>query len=199
MSFESVSYNMWSYGEDLPENIKDELRLKYAHAETLRGKAKKDTVSISDGAGFYLRSLCMRFHPQIIVEVGTFIGKSTVSMEAEHIYTCDWSNDCLKSSSTITCFPYASSTHMLKQLVEKVKVDMWFFDGRVQTDDMPLIERMSKSSTIYAFDDYRGIDKGVFNVGMFLPRLKGYAFIPPRDWDHEGSEIRIAVLVPEKL
>lgn len=190
---------MWTYGEDLAEEVKEELRKKYVHAETLRKKAKCDTCSVSDAGGFYLHSLCMRFHPEIIVEVGTFVGKSTVSMYANHIYTCDWNNDCLESSSNITCFPYTSSTDMLKQLVGKVKVDMWFFDGRIQNKDVPLIKEMSKPSTIYAFDDYRGIDKGVFNVGRLMPSLREYIFIPPRDWDHNGGEIRIAVLVPEKI
>lgn len=195
-----------TYGIETVETpLLHEIQERMAYCETLREKAYYKTGSISEAAAVYLRLLCDQFMPKTIIEIGTFIGTSTMAMESaesvEMIYTCDMHNDCLPSSETIQCHPKQSSTAMLAKLLEKgVKADLWFFDGRIQGPDLALILRLSKSFAIYVFDDFEGHEKGVCNVEMLQPYLKEYTLIPPplKVGDLE-SKTSIAILMPKEL
>lgn len=169
-----------------------------AEAEPLRASAKFNTGSIPEAAGVALRALTTWLKPTTIIEVGTFIGVSTQAMESERIYTCDRSNDCLSSTRRIRCHPYQGSTQMLGPLVDQgVKADVFFFDGRIQLPDLPLILRLSTPDTVYVFDDYLGAEKGVSNVGLLRPYLKDYALITPVGIVR--NTMTLALLVPRRL
>lgn len=169
-----------------------------AYCESLREKAAINTGSISRDSCKILRELTEFYRPRVIVEVGTFIGKSTLSMRAsDHIYTCDMTNDCLPSSEKITCFPKQTSTQMLAQLwkTKKLLVDFFFFDGRIQIPDITLILSMSHVGTVYAFDDYEmseRYEKGAINVRLMAPLLPKHRLVEPRP----DLDTTIAVLEP---
>jgi predicted O-methyltransferase YrrM len=168
-----------------------------AYCEPLRAKANYNTGSISRTSCMILRDLTEFYKPKVIVEIGTFIGKSTLSMKADHIYTCDKDNDCLPSSERITCFPKTKSTTMLAELVKRsVVADFFFFDGRIQREDIPMILSMSHPNTVYAFDDFyaengRG-QKGIVNVNRLHPLLPKHRLTEP-----VLQDTTIAVLYPE--
>ena len=162
---------------------------KTAHYFVMRKRGQ----ALTDEAATYLHEITERLKPENVVEIGTFVGTSTLAMSAGHIYTCDKDNAYLKSSERITCFPKQTSTEMLALLSDKVKADFFFFDGRIQEEDLPLILAMSKPTTVYAFDDYNGGSKGVFNVGRLWPLLTGYRLVPPP----ETEGVTIAVLEPD--
>lgn len=179
-----------------------DMELAASKAETLRGKAKFDTGTISLRAMLYLRAIVEVVRPKTIIEVGTFIGSSTAAMErgllahgGGRIFTCDSRNDCLPSTDVIECHPWQTSTQMLTALVAKgVKADLFFFDGRIQLPDLPLILKCSTPKTVYAFDDHMGQEKGVVNVNLLAPLLPRHGFLPPPD--RLPGPVTIAVLGP---
>lgn len=140
--------------------------------ESRRQGADYNTGSITLEQMMQLRGICERQKPKTVVEIGTFIGNSAMAMRADNIYTCDRSNDCFPSTETIHTFPKQDSTAMLTKLVdENQKADMFFFDGRIQPQDVPLILRLSHPKTIYAFDDFNGMEKGVINAKLMASML----------------------------
>lgn len=169
-------------------------------AEKRRKLARYDTGTISVAAAAYLRAWTLHVHPEVVIEVGTFIGTSTLAMHAQHVYTCDKSNDCLRNvSEHVTCFPFKNSTQMLQELFEKkVKADFFFFDGRIQIEDLPLIALLANDRAVYAFDDYEGNEKGVVNYRRLHYQLHDYALIhPPESVPHAEGRTSIAVMVPK--
>ena len=86
---------------DSESHTRKELLEETNKLNKLRLKAEYNTGSISFASAWSLYSLIKYFEPSKIVEVGTFIGKSTWSMakaldelqNTSTIYTCDGSND----------------------------------------------------------------------------------------------------------
>lgn len=186
--------------DGITPEMRADVRTVCALAETRRARAKKDTGTISEAAALYLRALTTSLQPMNAVEVGTFIGTSAEAIVCRHLYTCDQKNDCLAPSHHVTVFPFQTSTQMLTVLHQgHLRVDFFFFDGRIQEDDLPLIHELSKPSTVYAFDDHHDGEKGVVNVRRLLPWLSSYELIPPpaRVLDLE-STTTIALLVPRR-
>lgn len=177
--------------------------------ESRRAKAKYNTGSITPEQMAQLRALYIRQRPKTIVEVGTFIGNSTLAMQAAaaRIYTCDNKNDCLPSSDVIKTFPYTGSARMFAELVKRgVKADLFFFDGRI-ANDLEAIRRLSHERTIYVFDDYTDYDpvkkrsaaqKGVINARAMASVLSdGWLLVEP---DHRlDGHSTLAALVPKEL
>jgi predicted O-methyltransferase YrrM len=147
--------------------------------EALRAQAAYNTGSIAFAAGWCLYSLVRHFRLTRALEVGTFIGKSTVSMASAmddggspgEIFTCDASNRLdlpWTGQTTIRQFPAASSTQMLEQL--EGSFDLAFLDGRLQADDLPHMERLLAPEAIIALDDFEGMEKGVANLSRLRSR-----------------------------
>lgn len=176
-----------------------EIRAQAIECEARRHLAKYDTGTISEAACIYLRMLTERLQPTVAIEVGTFIGSSTMAIHAGRIYTCDKDNDCVPRSKRIRPFPYTRSTEMLKRLVaDGVRADFFFFDGRIKDADERLILALSTPQTVYAFDDYEGREKGVLNVERMRPHLPTYTVVaPPADVLGLPSKTTIAVMVPQ--
>jgi len=179
----------------------EELQEKFAEADKLRPLAKYNTGSISLETGMLLRAACAWKDPKVVVEIGTFIGKSTAALQAqERIYTCDKSNDCVASTDKIITHPYQSSTQMLLKLVESgVQVDFFYFDGRLADADIPLVLELSAPGAVYAFDDWHdGVHgKGKSNMTKLLPWLSHYGLIQPHAPFARRSTL--ALLVPTHL
>lgn len=179
------------------------------HCERRRPTAKYNTGTVSESACLYLAGLTALLQSLVIVEVGTFIGTSSLAMiEGAHvnatIYTCDKSNDCVPSQRRVFTHPFWSSTQLLRKVRDRfTTVDLFFFDGRIQPEDLPLILELSSERTVYAFDDYGGREKGVINVERLHPWLnpkKGYQLIePPPSVAGLDAKTTIALLVPAVL
>ena len=181
-----------------PQDWWDDADRIIAEAHPRRMKAKFNTGSISRTAAVALRALAAWRQPEIVVEVGTFIGVSTLSLArgVEVLWTCDISNDCFDSNSVVRAHPYTKSTDLLRQLVKDGGwVDLFFFDGLLTPEDVPLIRQLSTPDTVFVFDDYNGQFKGVVNAGKLTPFFLKHVLIaadgPVKD------DTTLAVLVPE--
>ena len=197
---------MFTFAPPEPKvDICEELKIIYDMTEYFREKADYKTGSITFEAMKYLRNLCDEFKPTVVAEVGTFIGRSALTIisseSVEHIFTCDKDNDCVNATPQVHIFPRQKSTDMFQWLCRKNEyVDMFFFDGRILPQDIALILRLSSSRTIYVFDDYEGREKGVVNAELLSPYLKNYTLIlgPPSDSDF-SKKVTIVALVPKDM
>jgi ABC-type histidine transport system ATPase subunit len=56
---------------------------------------------------------------------------------------------------------------MFKDLAEKgVGVDLIYLDGRLQQEDFQYFSKIIHDQTIFVFDDFEGVEKGVVNAMM---------------------------------
>lgn len=175
-----------------------------ARANTRRKLARFNTGSISMTTAVALRAIVAWVKPRRIAEVGTFIGVSTESMSftGAVIVTCDVSNDCLPDTKRRACWPYKTSTQMLRQAclshaAGKVAgpFQLFFFDGVLSDEDCGLILKLSSPNTVYVFDDYNGEFKGVQNVRKLQPLLPNHVLMPAAGWVKDDTTL--AALVPE--
>jgi predicted O-methyltransferase YrrM len=151
----------------------DKLEAMAESRQRYRLTADYNTGSVSIGDAAELYRLAKFFKPEIIAEVGTFIGTSTMAMymadEYFRIYTCDMSNDIPAlfedADEVIKYFPKTSSTQMFKQMAEtELAIDLLYLDGRVQEEDFQYFPKIIHDQTIFVFDDFEGIEKGVVNA-----------------------------------
>lgn len=183
------------------------LRAQAAEAELRRPRADYDTGTVSLAACVALHALTLAVRPKVAIEVGTFIGTSTMAIVADRIYTCDKDNACLPSSDRIRAFPKTRSTAMFKRLVvAREQAQFFFFDGRIQDEDLTLLIRLSTPRTVYAFDDYEvghkgRAEKGIINVDKLRPHLPSDYVLqpPPARVGTLDSRTTIAVLAREGL
>lgn len=181
---------MLSKTEELGEERSD-LNNSLKKLNELRKNAEYNTGSINFSSAWCLYNLIRYFKPKRIIEVGTFIGKSTISMsqaqddegikEAE-IFTCDFNNHISlpwNGETKMHQFQKQSSAEMLKKI--NGVFDFLFFDGRLTEEDLVLLSKLISNKTIIALDDFEGMEKGVINL-IFLrriPQLAKYILIYP--------------------
>ena len=168
-----------------------ELTLELNKLEDLRELADYNTGSISLSDAWCLFSVINYFKPKRVVEIGTFIGKSTWSIvksleiqksKNSEIFTCDISNDIKipwKGSVKIHQFPKKSSVEMLK-IIDK-DIDFLSIDGRISKEDKLEIERLVNQNVIIALDDFEGSEKGVANLFSLksIDKLKNHFLVYP--------------------
>jgi predicted O-methyltransferase YrrM len=141
--------------------------------ETLRDQADYNTGSIGMAKAYSLYLFLRYFKPKRIIEIGTFIGRSTLSManaidtysDIGEIHTCDMSNNITlpwQGKTNITQYPKTKSIDMLKKLTGEF--DLIFLDGRISDEELTSIENLMSQKTIIIFDDFEGIEKGVMNL-----------------------------------
>jgi hypothetical protein len=146
--------------------------------EARRSRARYNTGSVPLETAVLLRAVSRYYRPDVIAEVGTFIGTSTAALvPGRALYTCDRSNDCLPSTETVLTHPYRSSTEMFREIQEPV--DLFFLDGRLTDDDLGEIRRLKHPKSVFFLDDCTGQEKGVVNTARLMPHLPGYVVIPP--------------------
>jgi predicted O-methyltransferase YrrM len=163
---------------------------QFPQLEALRAQADYNTGSISAGAAWCLYSLVRHFGLTRAIEVGTFIGRSTIAMASAmddggrpgEIFTCDLSNSLdlpWTGRTRITQFKAANSTAMLGRL--DGAFDLAFLDGRLQADDLERLEQLLSPDAIIALDDFEGMEKGVSNLSLLRrsARFKSHALIYP--------------------
>lgn len=188
--------------------------------DPLREKAQYKTGSISTATQWALFSLAYLWQPEVVAEVGTYIGKSAIAMAlgvdaagaTAEIHTCDMSNRFdlpTLSRSKVIQYPGSPSTQMLSEMAEdgyERRVQLFHIDGRLSKEDIALMVRLAAEDAIVALDDFEGMEKGVAN--LFNLRAAGAfaghtAFYPPGDgllrelgfWDGGST----GLLVPKDL
>lgn len=142
--------------------------------------------------------LCMKLQPEVVIELGT--GKSTQVMaevvEVRRIFTGDREKPRLSEHQLgigkVKTFT-GESTEFFRSLDEPA--DMFFLDGRLKSEDVQEIKRLSKSHTVYVLDDFEGLEKGVTNALMLMDN--GLLLMQPVDGEHGRSTI--AALIPKDL
>ena len=178
--------------DDMCDSILQKLRACSRGADILRSKAAYNTGSLSHAESLTLFLLISFFKPIRIFEIGTFIGRSTVSMacgidtysEEGEIYTCDFSNELQipwQGKTKIRQFPGKTSTEMFKVLTGPF--DLGFLDGRLINDDVVQISKIINEKSIIVLDDFVGIEKGVSNalaLAQAVP-LKNHLLILPSE------------------
>ncbi len=187
--------------------------------DNLRVSADYNTGSIPSASAWGLYATTCLFKPCNIIEIGTFIGRSSIAMalgmadsgiKEGEVHTCDFSNDIKLPSienASIIQYPMQSSTMMLEKIVaanpDGKKFDMVHFDGRLQKSDYDLLNGLRSPDMIFALDDFEGMEKGVINyINMKKTKLlDSYQLVLPpsplllRDFDfHDSSST--ALLVP---
>ena len=155
---------------------------------------KQEAGSIGPESCKALWLLSRYFSPKVICEIGTYIGRSTMSLylgagsNLEHLYTCDgtfdcWDKNCLKnnfSKAEIHYFGKTMSTEMLGELIKlDKKIDLLFIDGRISSEDINMLRNLITSGTVIVLDDFMGVEKGVINAVMLREAFRGYMLFDP--------------------
>lgn len=141
--------------------------------EPLRSQAEYNTGSILFAQSWLLYNVVRYFKFERALEVGTFIGRSASAIASGmddagvqgEICTCDFSNSMTlpwSGRTTLRQFPKTSSTDMFRQL--DGAFDFVFLDGRLANEDLPLLDPLTTSDTIFGLDDFEGMEKGVANL-----------------------------------
>lgn len=198
----------------------DELLKHYKNLDSYVSKMDYQTGSISALSGITLYMLAKYFQPSKVFEVGTFIGRSTVSMalgisqycDNGIVYTCDKDNDFYLDELKLRCeiqgMGKTLSTEALKKVSEREdSMDLFYFDGRIQNSDLKYIAQLSGENTILVVDDFEGIEKGVINCILLknLPCFSSYFLIHPcpveffNFFESYGSRSMTALLVPPTI
>jgi predicted O-methyltransferase YrrM len=179
--------------------------------ETLTPRVQ--TGSINAESVWTLYSIAAYFKPQVIAEVGTYVGRSTVALaEGQRdgnvsngiIYTCDAQNSCdlsqlaafATSDTELEQFKTLTSTHMFRTLIErKMKLDLLHLDGRLVEPDFPLVKGLVTDDTIITLDDFEFDQKGHDNARSLLIALGkvNYQVVYP------APGTTTAMLLPRKL
>ncbi len=182
--------------------------------ESLRVQAEYNTGSISAFSAWGLFLLCRYFKVRRAIEVGTFIGRSTLAMTKAmnlqgggEIHTCDASNEIKLTQhppTRIVQYQKQTSTQMLNAL--SGKFDFVFIDGRLNEADIARMAELLTDDAIVALDDFEGMEKGVANLfNMRLhPRFQNLFLIPPPSLEMTEklgytSRSLTAVLLPPPL
>ena len=219
LSSRLFSYVFWDSilsNTEINDGRREKLFSDLSNLEKLRKKADYDTGSISNATAWCLYSLVKYFAPKKIMEVGTFIGKSSWSMakaqddlhiDNGYLVTCDFSNDITIPWGGKTKFKQykkQSSTEMLDN--EKVSPDLIFLDGRIQDSDLKIFEQLINKHTIILLDDFEGVEKGVVNYFNLkkITKLKTHFLIYPCERSKllelgENSHSTTAVMLPTNL
>ena len=195
-----TSAQFWAQMLELvPDSWWEDADTLIRESQPLREKAKFNTGSISRTTAVALRAISAWRQPDIVVEIGTFIGVSARTLArgtARFVITCDISNDCLDSNWVIRTHPYTKSTDLLKTLAKDGgTVDLFFFDGLLSPEDAMLVRQLSTPDTVYVFDDFNGEFKGVQNVRKLQPLLPNHVLISADGWVR--ADTTLGVLVPE--
>ena len=169
----------------------------------LREQADYKTGSVSYDDAIELYKVTKFFNPRHIAEVGTFIGVSTRTMmlacDPVYIYTCDHSNNINLNDEGFVQYPNKPSHEMFADLAQKeVKVDLVYLDGRLSPKDVEPLSKIIHDDTVFVFDDFEGVEKGVINAMMVESYAR--ALIYPREGRKTAISIPFSLLqiVPQE-
>lgn len=173
--------------------------------QQLREGAEYNTGSLPHSDAFELYRVINFFKPRSVAEVGTFIGVSTEVIYAAckgevDIYTCDHSNNInLEMPFNVYQYPKRPSFEMFADMAEKdIKVDLVYLDGRLSQQDVEPLSKIIHADTVFVFDDFEGVEKGVINAMMVESFAR--ALVYPRDDSKTAISIPFSLLqiVPQE-
>ena len=187
------------HAQDVSDIFWRNLSLRWAHAirnrladldsdscsaEHHREHADYNTSSVPSATAIALMILGLEMKPDVVFEVGTFIGNTThpLALTCGEVYTCDGSNDIKLNLPNVVQYPKTLSTAAFEQFkTEGKKIDLLVLDGRLQPQDIALLKELVTPETVIALDDCYQLEKGMINVSMLLPaQLNGPCFyVPP--------------------
>lgn len=153
--------------------------------QELRSQAEYNTGSVPVEDAFELYKIVKFFQPNVIAEVGTFIGVSTKTMNLAmerlvDIYTCDHSNNINLDVPNIFQYPMRASHEMFADMAEKgVKANLIYLDGRLAQQDFEPLGKIVTENTVFVLDDFEGVEKGVTNA--LILENAGRMLIYPRE------------------
>jgi hypothetical protein len=174
----------------------DRLSGEIRSLESLRKVAQYNTGSISAFGSLACFAVAAFLRPQVIAEVGTFIGRSAISLclgakaggvERVQCHTCDFSNDFTVPAQRgvdLIQYPGKSSVEMFQVILsQQTYPDLIHVDGRLGAEDLGLISMMKPELLTFLLDDFEGTEKGVANA-MLLRQLVGktHILIYPPAW-----------------
>lgn len=173
------------------------------------------TISVDSVSMLWL--IARYFRPRIIAEVGTFIGRSTLALAEgageglKLLHTCDFSfsdfeippdvKSSFANAKKIQYFPKTASSEMFRKMVPmfREKVDCFFLDGRLQSEDLGLIKELMSSDAIFILDDFEGVEKGVVNGVLLRQALPDLITIRPELRCNDGQRpfsLNLALMLP---
>ena len=165
-----------------------ELQRALSKQEVLRSEADFNTGSISFSKAWALYSLTRYFAPTNIIEIGTFIGKSTISMayalddllQPGKIQTCDMSNgfDIKWEGKTDIVQNFKTGSTELLNKVEAPQ-DLLFIDGSLTNEDVEIIATANFENCVFVFDDTEGAEKGTINQVLVSQKIKNRCMLYP--------------------
>ncbi len=180
---------------------------------------RADSGSIGVGSALSLFLAAAKRKPNLIVEVGTYIGTSAACMgfgasmsgNPVQLVTCDI-NPCTNQPFAGLDLPEGStenvmqkgSTEMFRFLLSQgSKIDMLHIDGRLRGEDLQLLSQLMKPDTLIALDDCEGDEKGHYNLDVLRRSglIENHAFVSPferdlfRCWNIESRSVT-AFLLP---
>ena len=189
--------------------------------DKLRIHSSYNTGSISSTTAWLLFSIILFFKPKIVLEVGSFIGKSTFSMALAadfnltecscDIFCCDYSNEIKFPNLTktkIKQFHKTRSAEMFRKLDVGLNIDLIHVDGILEVEDCLLLKERINDNTIFIIDDFEGNEKGVANLfnllnNKVIARTKHCVIYPINNFVSEPyglvEKSTTAVLLPIKF
>lgn len=181
-------HKIFSHSEDVSHR-REELQRALELQEELRPKADYNTGSITFCAAWSIYSITNYFVPSNIVEIGTFIGKSTLSMAMalDHcgrpglIQTCDGSNgfDINWAGRTTILQNFKTISSDMMSTIDCPQ-DLLFVDGRLNDQDLDIIQTENFANCVFVFDDTEGVEKGTINQVLVDQKIKNrFVIYPP--------------------
>jgi predicted O-methyltransferase YrrM len=165
------------------EAVRDVETVVFPHSLHVAQAFPVQTGSISRASAEVIWLLARYFAPKSIAEVGTFIGRSTLSLylgaqpSLEFLATCDHTFDTWRAPPgdaglKIRYFGKTGSHQMFQRLAdENRKIEMFLIDGRIAKEELDLIDALSTPQTVFIIDDFEGVEKGVANAMMLRERI----------------------------
>lgn len=180
-------------------NRREQLARISEELEELREGADYNTGSLSMSATWCTFAIGEYFRPKTVVEVGTFIGRSTTAMAwaitPHHpdavIHTCDGSNDIVlpaiahvssNRADGIKQYPKTMAREMFEALHKQgIKGDLAYLDGRLSPHEARFLQEILVPNAVIALDDFEGCEKGVANAMQLLRGDSVLVYPPERE------------------
>jgi predicted O-methyltransferase YrrM len=211
LSEHQLSITFWNSIEAITSksNINSWVNEAITQSNHYRGLMTIQTGSISIDSMLDLHSIARYFQSSRIFEIGTYIGRSTLSLAGgsgealNYIYTCDYSNDSWKPPSSIrdkiNYFGKKSSSDVIAVIKsEGKKFDTVYVDGRLNEYDLANLTTITTPDVIFILDDFEGTEKGVQNAFNLRNVYRNHLLIRPII-SELNQRRNTAVLIPSSV